>query len=98
MKLGDRITVSKRLYRRSKEIPGINTVGKYVPPHTEKYWVSDTMKEKEVMIIGKRTLRNGIVEYHTDIGNIFESKSVVHAYLVVKDMNSKPFYIEVDPF
>lgn len=74
----------------------MNTTGKYAPSHTEKYWVSDMMKEKEVMIIGKRTLRNGTVTYHSGIGSIFESTGVVHAYLVVKDMNSKPFYIEAD--
>lgn len=97
LKLGDRITISKRLYRRSKEVKGINDVGKYIQPHEERYWVSDRLKEPiEVMIIGKRTLKNGNVIYEGEIGNVFYQTGFVQAYLVVKDMNSKPFYIEIE--
>lgn len=76
---------------------GINDVGKYIQPHDYKYWQSDKLRQPiEVMIIGKRTLRNGKIFYDSEVGSWFEHVNSVQAYLVVKDMNSKPFYIEIE--
>ena len=64
--------------------------------HREYYkkWNVLEMKPKTVIVIGKRTLHNGITHFDHEDGTWFEYKEVVHAYLVVEKMNTKPFYIE----
>jgi len=80
MKLGDKCIVNNKLVR-------------YCIEPDKREWVPKEITFKAVIIIGVRTLRNGIVLYqYGDEQNLFEVTSTIKAYLVVEDLNKKPFY------
>lgn len=57
-----------------------------------KEWV-EKPHEGEGTIIGQRTLQNGFSIWEDEVGSVFTPKEYIKAYLVVNDMNKKPFYI-----
>lgn len=86
MKFGEKIKITSKL-RRKEEYQGrkINT----------KTWAETAIPETEVMVIGRRTLSNGITEWIEEGGNFYTPKEYFKALLVVKDMNTNPFYIKL---
>ena len=77
-KFGDKITVNHKLVRRAK--------GNY------KFWRVDTIAEKEVIIIGVRTLSNGDRIWE-EYGWEYIQKETFKALLVACSLREKPFYI-----
>lgn len=78
MKFGQKIIVSHKLIRtREKD---------------RKQWVERKIKPKQVMVIGKRTLRNGFIDY-TEEYIAFSGTESFSAFLVVENMREKPFYV-----
>lgn len=88
MKLGQKITVDSFLVR--KEI----MKGNGTPFKNEwKIWNDINFEApKEVLVIGVRTLSNGIVFW--DNMRIYMPKEYFKALLVVEKLSSKPFYIK----
>jgi hypothetical protein len=56
-------------------------------------WEPTPIKETKVYIIGQRTLWNGYVNGDGDEGFFFVGSKQIKAFLVVKNLNTKPFYI-----
>lgn len=81
---GQQITVLHKLVRTCE----------FVNYQHHKKWEVVTTTPKLVMVIGKRTLYNGITHFDGEDGTWFEFKEPVNAYLVVENMKNKPFYIE----
>ena len=48
-----------------------------------------------VMIIGKRSLANGVAESDDEAPSWFERTGTVEALLVVENMRRKPFYVPI---
>jgi hypothetical protein len=82
---GQKITVTQKFVRKSIAINGAAT---------NKQWEVQEIKEKEALIIGKRTLFNGITHWE-DNYCWFEFKKPMQALLVVENMNKKPFFIPI---
>jgi len=61
--------------------------------HSNKAWVEVPILEKNVRVIGIRTLSNGNVDYGE--GAIYEPTEFFKALLVVEKMSSNPFYIKI---
>lgn len=83
--LGEKITVTKRLYRRE-----IIRNQSYI-----KVWVNqDLPAPVEVMVIGYRTINNGIVE-RSGHGEPFEytPDQYIDVILVVEDLHTNPYYV-----
>lgn len=85
IKFGEKIKINHKLRRKEEyESYGKNT----------KTWKETPMDEIEVMVIGRRTLSNGFSELLGDDGIFYTPKEYFKALLVVKDMNTNPFYIK----
>lgn len=62
--------------------------------NTEKIWISVETEIKEVIVIGIRTLSNGI-NYYSDGGTFYEPREFFKAALVVESLSRNPFYIKI---
>lgn len=86
--LGTWITVNNKLHR-------CGTYHRFEKPR--KFWDKRTIKPTKVMVIGIRTLSDGDINesgYGDDYEKYYEAKRWFKAFLVVKDMYTKPFYVE----
>ena len=63
-----------------------------------KFWkVTDLKKPREVMIVGVRTLSNGITQYDSEAGNMYDPKDYFKALLVTGTLREKPFFTNITP-
>jgi len=85
MKFGDKIIVNHRLRRKSSY--GMTR-------ETSKYWEEEKLTPIEAIVIGRRTLSNGISEWNGEIGIIYFPSKYFKAILVVTDMKNNPFYVK----
>lgn len=85
MKLGDKILINHRLLR--------------CYANGEKVWTRMSFRQpREVMVIGKRTLNNGTVQYGSDAiedPTIYTPSKYFPALLVVEDIARKPFFVHL---
>jgi len=86
MKLGQKITIDHKLKRVVKPHPK--------PLHDNKFWEKEKIKPKECILIGVRTLSNGVSDYSE--GTYYEPKEYFKAYLVVESLNRKPFFVLIE--
>jgi len=84
MKFGEMIKVSKKYQRHENSATDRRT------------WVLVPIKPVVCLVIGERTLCNGTMHYggFEDMSYLYD-KEYIRALLVVKDMHSKPFYVEM---
>ena len=82
----EKITVNHKLVRKS--------VIKEEKNHRyrRKEWQSESIEKTDVYVLGKRTLSNGRVGYYSDHIK-YHPQDYIHAFLVIKDENTNPFYI-----
>lgn len=90
--LGEKIKINHHLVRSKQRRP---TENGWSRPYRE--WVKRSfLSEREVVVVGIRTLHNGSIMNDTDAGNIFTSEESFKAYLVVDSLNRKPFYTKIE--
>ncbi len=86
--LGQEILINRKFIRTAR----IENNKTGYPQHVRE-WVETELKvQRNVIVIGQRTLSDGLVHYEEE-GLHFEPKSYVRALLVVGKMNEKPFYV-----
>lgn len=89
MKLGDKVTVATVLYRREK--PNLTGYG------CLKYWDRRTIKAREGIYIGKRTLSNGSRVWHgSEEGFEYNPQEYLQAALVVFSERERPVLVPMD--
>jgi hypothetical protein len=89
MKLGDRIVIAHRL----KRITRTEKTEDWPFQKIIREWVIVPTSNKEVMVVGKRTLCNGIV-LDEDSVRFLNPKEYFDAFLVVDSLNRKPFLFD----
>jgi len=82
---GKRVTVSGFYYRRRDYHAKAN-----------RKWVRMETAEKEGLLIGLRSLRNGNVQWFTDHSEWYATGEPVPAFLVVFDTRTNPVYVPID--
>lgn len=88
MKYLTKVKISTYLKRRGKHISEMPMSSGY-----NKFWVSEKLdKEKVGIVIGKRTLSNGIAEYY-DEGINYRQSETFEALLISIDMKTNPIYV-----
>lgn len=99
---GDRVNFTRPLNRRTvsrkvvsqSEWSGQTRYRSYKEWTVER-WIGDTPPEdhREGIVIGKRTLANGYVNYDYDEGTTFEPESHLIAYVIAYDLHRNPVYV-----
>lgn len=95
IEFGQRVWFSQTYKRKweSRKIPN----DEFGRSEAWKVWQTfSSIQTKEGIIIGKRTLSNGINHWDPDAGNMYESKDFFPAYLVAYDMKQKPVLVPID--
>lgn len=82
---GQKIYIKNRLKRVEKHLHG---------SYYTKTW-EDINYISEVIVIGQRTLSNGLVWWEQDAGKLFTPKAYIHALLVVENIRENPFYVRM---
>jgi hypothetical protein len=59
----------------------------------DRKWIAQRTKEKEVHVIGFRSLKNGYVDGDRTDGFFFIAKENINALLVTENLRTKPFYV-----
>lgn len=94
-RLGQKITCSI-MYKRVSEYRNHPTDELAWKIHW-KVWIQKAIKKQKVMVIGIRTLSNGVSHWNGDgEGVSYEAKEFFKALLVVRTINSKPFLIPIE--
>ena len=93
-KLGDKIVIIGYMERRCGEVVR-NEYG--IKLGQIKHWVQYPLKkQREGIIIGARTLSNGVNSWEEDMGNVFTPQSYFKAYLVAFDLRRKPLFVKLE--
>lgn len=87
MTLGQKIIIDHKLKRVVKPYDK--------PRHESKIWEKQKTETKECILIGIRTLSNGVSDY-SDGYCTYEPKEYLKAYLVVESINRKPFFVLIE--
>jgi hypothetical protein len=93
-RLGQIITVSK-IYKREK----VRLVGDFTfyRKTMNRKWAEKEIKPVECMIIGIRTITNGI-GLNSEEGMFYEQLEWIKSIVVVKSLSSKPFNVPYSEF
>lgn len=87
-KLGDKITVTSKL----KRVTEYRTISEFGHKKRWKLWKSVPLKHPiEAIVVGIRTVSNGITDYDMDVGYSYDPKEHFQALLVVSRLSEKPF-------
>ena len=84
LSFGSIVSVNAKLERKTLRTP------KY---RIFREWITAKTREKNCIVIGRRTLHNGYIINEFEIGNVFYQTDSMSVYLVVESMNRKPFYV-----
>jgi hypothetical protein len=85
LEFGQKITVTHKLKRKTNWLS--------LKRQYYNYWNIIDIDPCEVLVIGKRNLRDGYVNDIEYEGKYFNINECFTAYLVVKNMNENPFYV-----
>lgn len=98
LELGQIISVYHKLERKVKYIQREAKPYQKILSIRNKVWETIPTKQKIVMVIGERTLRNGESFWEDECGYVFHPNESFKAILVVEDLDRKPFYIDYEKF
>ena len=83
-KLGERILVNIKLIRYTSEsLPNLN----------DRIWTQQSIEQKSVIVVGKRSLKNGNVEWYEDGPTVFIETGRVSALIVAERIDRKHFLV-----
>lgn len=92
--LGDRVKYKNGLRRRYKALPTLWQSERvwepvnFVHNHPEDHG--------EGVVVGIRTLSNGVVTYDAEEGNTYRQKETFQALVIAHSMRSKPVYVRLE--
>lgn len=94
MELGIKVTARAvlRRYTRPREVDGQRNYGN----GHYAYWKACTIGARQGLLIGLRSLYDGVVTWDFDYGNTFAPDKTVKAALVVFSLREKPVYVPIE--